>query len=160
VNQAPWRRPIGGRGELGQDIVLGDNGFVNWDTAGLLTQFGSSDPALRQRPDRRGDGPNIVVAGSATTRSPPAPCNIVLGDDGSRLCDGRRISSDIDLIQSTSTTLRRRDTIVRWEHDIVIAPVWRHDRRGDGNNVVIATAARSPRTPSMRQLVDSRSPWG
>jgi Ca2+-binding RTX toxin-like protein len=132
----------------GGDIVIGDNGYVNWDTGALITQFGSSDPQLGANDlIVVGDGNNIVVGGFGSDAIiTGAGADIVLGDDGQVdyvVTDAN--SADIDLIQSTSTTaFGGADTIITGAgNDIVIG-----GRAGDtidagtGNNVVIGDSGQ------------------
>ena len=64
--------------------MIGDNGFVTWDTAGRITQFASTQPT--QGGDDLidvGDGANIVVGGFGDdTITTGMDADIVLGDDG------------------------------------------------------------------------------
>ena len=132
----------------GQDIVVGDNGYVNWNVDGLLTGFGSaqSDVGGNDAIDV-GDGDNIVVGGfgdDAITTGVGA--DIVLGDDG-RVdyigADGD--PTDIDVIESISTTaFGGADTISAGAgSDIVIGG--RGDDlidAGEGSNLVIGDSGR------------------
>jgi Ca2+-binding RTX toxin-like protein len=127
----------------GQDIVIGDNGFVDWGTDGLLTQFGSTDPQLGGNDQVDvGDGQNIVVGGFGNdTIITGAGADIVLGDDGQVdyvTTDGN--SADIDSITSTSTTaFGGADTIVTGGGDDIVIGGRFDDTidAGDGDNLVI-----------------------
>jgi Ca2+-binding RTX toxin-like protein len=127
----------------GQDIVIGDNGYVNWDTSDLITQFGSTDPALGGNDQIDvGDGQNIVVGGFGDdVITTGAGADIVLGDDGLVdyvSADGD--STDIDVIQSTSTTeFGGADTIVTSGGDDIVIGGRADDLidAGDGDNLVI-----------------------
>jgi Ca2+-binding RTX toxin-like protein len=68
----------------GTDIVLGDNGFVQWDNTGLITQFVSTEPDLGGNDQIAvGDGANIVVGGFGNdVITTGAGADIVLGDNG------------------------------------------------------------------------------
>jgi Ca2+-binding RTX toxin-like protein len=128
----------------GQDIVIGDNGFVNWDTGALITQFGSSDPALGSNDQVAvGDGQNIVVGGFGDDIiTTGAGADIVLGDDGVVnyvSADGN--SADIDTITSTSTAaFGGVDTIVTGGGDDIVIGGRFGDTiaAGDGDNLVIS----------------------
>jgi Ca2+-binding RTX toxin-like protein len=132
----------------GSDIVIGDNGYVNWDTAALITQFGSSDPQLGGNDlISVGDGANIVVGGfGSDTINTGAGADIVLGDDGQVdyvVTDSS--SADIDLIQSTSTTaFGGADTITTAGGDDIVIGGRAGDTidAGDGNNVVIGDSGQ------------------
>ncbi len=68
----------------GVDIVIGDNGFVTWDGAGLMTEFASAELNLGGNDlIAVGDGNNIVVGGfGSDTITTGADADIVLGDNG------------------------------------------------------------------------------
>ncbi len=145
----------------GQDIVTGDNGYVNWDVAGLLTGFGSTQPDVGGNDSIDvGDGSNIVVGGFGDdTITTGAGADIVLGDDGRVdyvVADGD--STDIDLIESTSTTsFGGADTIsTGGGADIVIGG--RMDDTidaGEGDNLVIGDSGRiTAGTTGAPQLAD------
>jgi Ca2+-binding RTX toxin-like protein len=109
VNQdpRPGTNDPAGATSTGRDIVIGDNGFVNWDTNEDLAQFGSSEPELGGDDlINVGDGANIVVGGFGNdTIVTGADADIVLGDDGQvDYVGGDNDPADIDLITSTSTT--------------------------------------------------------
>jgi hypothetical protein len=139
---------VSGVTSTGEDIVIGDNGFVTWDSGGLITQFGSADPALGGDDTIDvGDGANIVVGGfGSDTVTTGAGADIVLGDDGLVdyvSADGD--SSDIDLVTSTSTTaFGGADTITTGDgSDIVIGG--RADDAidaGEGDNVVVGDSGQ------------------
>ncbi len=73
-----------GAASIGDDIVIGDNGFVTWDSAGQITQFASTQPA--QGGDDLidvGDGANIVVGGfGGDTITAGINADIIVGDNG------------------------------------------------------------------------------
>ncbi|MFA5123537.1 beta strand repeat-containing protein [Zavarzinia sp.] len=127
----------------GNDIVIGDNGFVNWDAGALLTQFGSTDPALGGGDVIVvGDGTNIVVGGNGNdTIATGVGADIVLGDDGQVdyvTTDGN--SADIDSITSTSTTAYGgADTILTGAGDDIVIGGRMDDviDAGSGDNLVI-----------------------
>ncbi|MFA5124041.1 FG-GAP-like repeat-containing protein, partial [Zavarzinia sp.] len=132
----------------GVDIVIGDNGFVNWDTGAQLTQFGSTEPELGGDDlIDVGDGGNIVIGGfgdDAITTGIDA--DIVLGDDGQVDYVGTDLdSTDIDLIQSTSTdAFGGVDTIITsGGNDIVIGGRFGDViDAGDGSNLVIGDSGQ------------------
>jgi Ca2+-binding RTX toxin-like protein len=132
----------------GADIVIGDNGYVNWDTAALITQFGSSEPELGGNDAINvGDGANIVVGGfGADTILTGADADIVLGDDGQVDYVGTDLNSaDIDLIQSTSTTaFGGADTITTLGGDDIVIGGRAGDTidAGEGNNLVIGDSGQ------------------
>src|SRR5262249_36848271 len=126
VNQdaRPGTNDPAGVTSTGRDIVIGDNGFVNWDTNDRLTQFGSSEPGLGGDDlVNGGDGANIVVGGFGNdTIVTGADADIVLGDDGQvDYVGGDNDSTDIDLITSTSTTeFGGSDTIITQGGDDIV----------------------------------------
>ncbi|MCK9202557.1 MAG: calcium-binding protein, partial [Gallionella sp.] len=132
----------------GQDIVIGDNGFVNWDTGALLTQFGSIDPQLGGNDlIDVSDGQNIVIGGFGDdTITTGIGADIVLGDDGQVdyvTTDGN--STDIDSIVSTSTTAYGgADTIVTSGGDDIVIGGRFADTidAGDGDNLVIGDSGQ------------------
>jgi Ca2+-binding RTX toxin-like protein len=132
----------------GQDIVIGDNGVVHWDTDALITDFASTDPSLGGNDQIDvGDGQNIVVGGFGDdTITTGMGADIVLGDDGQVDyvgTDGN--SADIDVIESTSTTaFGGADTIVTSGGDDIVIGGRADDTidAGDGDNLVIGDSGR------------------
>ena len=132
----------------GTDIVIGDNGFVNWDAGGQLTQFGSTVPELGgDDVIRSATGRTSWWAASATTPiTTGAGADIVLGDDGQVdyvTADGD--STDIDSIVSTSTTgFGGTDTIITGDGDDIVIGGRFDDTidAGDGDNLVIGDSGQ------------------
>jgi Ca2+-binding RTX toxin-like protein len=137
-----------GATSTGQDIVIGDNGYVNWDTGGQLTQFGSAQPELGGNDlINVGDGQNIVVGGFGDDIiATGVNADIVLGDDGQVDyvgTDGN--SADIDSIISTSTTaFGGADTITTSGGDDIVIGGRADDviDAGDGDNLVIGDSGQ------------------
>jgi len=127
----------------GQDIVIGDNGFVDWGTDGLLTQFGSTDPQLGAGDQIGvGDGQNIVVGGNGNdVITTGAGADIVLGDDGQvDYVTTGGTAGLIGSITSTSTTaFGGADTIVTGAGDDIVIGGRMADTidAGSGDNLVI-----------------------
>ncbi|MBK8118775.1 MAG: VCBS repeat-containing protein [Sulfuritalea sp.] len=150
VNQPPRAGTSDPAGVIngGQDIVVGDNGYVSWDVGGLLTGFGSSqtDVGGNDLIDV-GNGSNIVVGGFGDDAiATGAGADIVLGDDGRVdyvIADGD--STDIDLVESTSTRdFGGTDTIVTGGGDDIVIGGRMDDTidAGEGDNLVIGDSGR------------------
>jgi hypothetical protein len=137
-----------GVASAGEDIVIGDNGFVSWDASGQLTQFGSTEPLLGGNDTINvGDGGNIVIGGfGADAITTGTGADIVLGDDGQVdyvTTDGN--SADIDSITSTSTTAGGgADTIVTGNGDDIVIGGRFDDTidAGNGDNLVIGDSGQ------------------
>jgi Ca2+-binding RTX toxin-like protein len=151
----------------GQDIVIGDNGFVNWDTGAFITQFGSTDPQL-------GGNDQIAVGDGAEHRGGRLRRRHDHHRRGRRHRAGRRRPGrlrdhrrQLDRHrfdhQHLDDRLRRRghdhhrggdDIVIGGRFDDVIDA-------GDGDNLVIGDSAGSRPTASMRRRWrDSRSRSG
>ena len=73
-----------GTASSGDDIVLGDNGFVTWDAAGVITEFASTLPTLGGNDVMDvGDGNNIVLGGFGKDDiTTGLGDDVILGDSG------------------------------------------------------------------------------
>jgi Ca2+-binding RTX toxin-like protein len=106
----------------GADVVLGDNGSVTWDTAGLITLVVSTQPGLGGNDMILvGDGTNVVVAGFGNdTITTGIGSDIVIGDNGM-----------IDATSGAGMVISTTDTVnATGGNDVINA--------GDGNNLVLA----------------------
>ena len=113
----------------GSDVVVGDNGYATWDTAGLITTFGSTqlpyDPLVTDPGGNDlilvGDGNNVVVGGFGNdTISTGTGNDTVLGDNGR-----------IDATSGTAILVATTDVVdATGGNDIITV--------GDGNNLVLA----------------------
>src|SRR6185503_5688083 len=108
----------------GSDIVIGDNGTVNWDTAGLITDFASTVPTLGGNDVVNvGDGANIVVGGfGSDVVTTGVDSDIVIGDNGAVTYT----PGTTQLLQATTT-----DAVNSTGGNDVITS-------SDGNNVILA----------------------
>ena len=88
----------------GTDIVVGDNGYVSFDSTGLITGFGSSQTDVGGNDlINVGNGANIVVGGfGSDTVNSGAGADIILGDNG--VVTYAAGTSNPLLVTSTDTT--------------------------------------------------------
>jgi len=154
INQPPRAAstdPVNAAG-TGQDIVVGDNGYVNFDVSGRLTGFGSAQPELggNDRIDV-GDGNNIVVGGFGNdVITTGAGDDTVLGDNGSVTFT----AGTTQLLAATSTDVDNStggDDIIRvGEGDnLVVAGVGMDTViAGSGSDLVIGDSGRIDWTPT------------
>ena len=107
----------------GPDIVMGDNGYVNWDVNGLLAGFGSSQPDVGGNDlIDVGDGANIVVGGFGNdTINAGAGADILLGDNG-MVTYTPGTTNLLEVVATDTTNATGGDDIIN---------------AGEGNNLII-----------------------
>jgi Ca2+-binding RTX toxin-like protein len=117
----------------GDNVVFGDNGNVNWDTTGLITNFESTEVDLGDDDQiTLGDGNNTVVGGfgndTVTTGSGE---DVVVGDNGAATYTaGTELLEQVTTTDTTNLT-GGNDTIAVGEGDNFVLA-------GVGNDAVIS----------------------
>ena len=137
----------------GNDLVIGDNGQIDWTTAGGYSRFQTSEESLGGADTiDAGDGENVVLGGfGADLIVSGIGADLILGDNGLVDYTGYdNNSNDIDWIESTATETGGNDAIGSGSGSDIVIGGSGADRidGGSGDNLVLGDNARIFSVPS------------
>jgi Ca2+-binding RTX toxin-like protein len=122
----------------GHNMVLGDNGYANFDANGVLRDIGTSDPTIGSADTiKTGTGNDIILGGLGADKiTSTGGNNIVLGDHGQATFNG---SAQLLMVTTNSASLGGADTITLGSgHDIVFGGTSGDTiKASSGNNIVV-----------------------